>query len=86
MSVKEQIVEQLEILPEALLVQLHELIQVFIRTGPSEDTEIYTATSKNQSDPLIGLFAGSPELSTESERILSEEIDPYSGWTWKSNE
>jgi len=35
-----------------------------------------------KSDPLIGLFAGSPDLATQSETILQQEITP-SGWTWK---
>jgi len=34
-------------------------------------------------DPLIGLFASKPDLSTESEDILTQEINPSSGWTWK---
>ena len=34
-------------------------------------------------DPLIGLFAGSSELATQSETILQQDVRPYSGWTWK---
>ena len=34
-------------------------------------------------DPLIGLFAGSPDLATKSEEILQQEITEKSGWTWK---
>ncbi|CAN1211536.1 hypothetical protein TUMEXPCC7403_15140 [Tumidithrix helvetica PCC 7403] len=37
-----------------------------------------------QDDPLIGLFAGSPDLAEKSEEILQLEITPNSGWTWKS--
>ncbi len=35
-----------------------------------------------ESDPLIGLFSGSPELATQSEAILQQQIT-QSGWTWK---
>ena len=34
-------------------------------------------------DPLVGLFASSPDLATESENILQQEITQESGWTWK---
>jgi hypothetical protein len=34
-------------------------------------------------DPLIGLFAGSPDLATQSEDILQQSITKTSGWTWK---
>jgi hypothetical protein len=38
---------------------------------------------KNESDPLIGLFKSSPDLATQSEGILHQEIQEESGWTWK---
>lgn len=34
-------------------------------------------------DPLIGLFAGSPDLAERAEEILDEEVQPASGFTWK---
>lgn len=34
------------------------------------------------SDPLIGLFAGSPDLATQSEEILQQDLTAQ-GWTWK---
>jgi hypothetical protein len=34
-------------------------------------------------DPLIGLFAGSPDLAANAEAILEREINPTSGWSWK---
>jgi hypothetical protein len=36
-----------------------------------------------ESDPLIGLFTGSPNLSTDAEVILGRDINSVSGWTWK---
>lgn len=40
--------------------------------------------SKNiDQDPLVGLFAGSPDLAEKSEEILAEEVNNHSGWTWK---
>ncbi len=37
-------------------------------------------------DPLIGLFAGSPDLATKSEEILQQEITEKSGWAWKETQ
>jgi hypothetical protein len=34
------------------------------------------------SDPLIGLFSGSPDLATQSEEILHRDLTSQ-GWTWK---
>ncbi|MEL7223597.1 MAG: hypothetical protein AAGL17_01755 [Cyanobacteria bacterium J06576_12] len=34
-------------------------------------------------DPLIGLFAGSPDLAERAEEILDKEVQPVSGFTWK---
>ncbi len=35
------------------------------------------------SDPLIGLFAATPDLAINSEDILQNEVTEKSGWTWK---
>jgi hypothetical protein len=42
-----------------------------------------TRTPEIAVDPLIGLFAGSPDLATKSEEILQQEITEKSGWRWK---
>jgi len=38
-----------------------------------------------EEDPIIGLFAGSPNLAEQSEEILQQEIKDNSGWTWKQS-
>ena len=35
-------------------------------------------------DPLIGLFNGSPDLATRSEKMLAQEVKSTSGFTWKA--
>lgn len=55
-----------------------EMVEVFIVPSTSENDQ-----DKNESDPLIGLFRGSPDLATQSEEILQQEIKENSGWTWK---
>lgn len=53
----------------------------------SENAQIAPQVEPEQrdltADPLVGLFAADPELATESEAILAQEITPQSGWTWK---
>ena len=41
--------------------------------------------SQNEAnDPFLdGLFSGSSDLASTSEEILSKEIKPDSGWSWK---
>lgn len=34
-------------------------------------------------DPIVGFYAGSPDLSTNAEDILAVAIQPNSGWTNK---
>lgn len=34
-------------------------------------------------DPIVGLYAGSPNLASDAESILAAEIQPQSGWTIK---
>ena len=63
---------------------------------PDQDIEILlvyqpVATNTDQpkiseeEDPIIGLFAGSPNLAEKSEEILQQEIKQSSGWTWKQS-
>lgn len=47
------------------------------------ETQLLEPVDNALSDPLIGLFAGTPDLATNSEDILQQEIIEKSGWTWK---
>ena len=47
------------------------------------ETQLLETVDNPVSDPLIGLFAGTPDLATNSEDILQQEITEKSGWTWK---
>lgn len=38
-----------------------------------------------RADPLVGLYAGSPDLATRSKEILKQEVDAVSGFTWKKS-
>ena len=84
-SIKEQIVEQLDLLPEPILVQILNFVKVFKRTETSNGTAHMTESSLAPHDPLVGLYAGSPDLASCAEEILEQEITSTSGWTWKNN-
>ncbi len=58
--------------PEAIIT---EAVRQYLAAATVERT--------TDSDPLIGLFASSPDLATQSENILQQEITQESGWTWK---
>jgi hypothetical protein len=50
------------------------------------ETNLLEPVNDHVSDPLIGLFAASPDLAMKSEDILQNEITEQSGWTWKENQ
>lgn len=47
------------------------------------ETQLLETVDNAVSDPLIGLFAATPDLAINSEDILQQEITKKSGWTWK---
>ncbi len=49
--------------------------------SPSPETKEDVLTE----DPLVGLFAGSPDLATRSKEILKQDVDAVSGFTWKKS-
>lgn len=57
---------------------LTEAIVTYLNAQKAQETE----ASLTDPDSLIGLFAGSSDLSTQSEEVLQQEIK-RSGWTWK---
>lgn len=73
---------------------LEQLITLAHRRGQSPEAIVNEAVAlyldtqsaklrSTEPDPLIGLFAGSPDLATKSEEILQQGITEQSGWTWK---
>ncbi len=36
-----------------------------------------------EDDPIVGFYAGNPNLASNAENILAAEIQPQSGWTTK---
>jgi predicted DNA-binding protein len=86
---------QVQWIPEPnLLERLAQLAQKRGQTTESIITEAVLSYLQIQAlddkalddDPLIGLFAGSPNLATQSEDILQQSITETSGWTWKQEQ
>ncbi len=67
---------------EKIVVQMRELTKV-ANFQVELNREQGDLNANSEDDPLIGLFAGSPDLATNSEEILQEEIKDKSGWTYK---
>lgn len=77
-----QLLEQLTDLAQKRGQSLDALLTEAIVTYLDAQRSQAPTPSNPESDPLIGLFAGSPELATQSEAILQQEMT-RSGWTWK---
>ncbi len=79
--------------PEEILVE--KLINLASKRGQSPEsiiseavrlyieTQFLEPVNDTLSDPLIGLFAATPDLAINSEDILQNEVNEKSGWTWK---
>lgn len=67
-------------MPEQLANQEIELILVY---QPVDVPDSAVNMAPPQEDPLIGLFSGSSDLSTQAKTILEEGISSDSGFTWK---
>ena len=61
--------------PPDILPGQHRVVVVI-----DEQTE---SPPESQTDPLIGLFSGSPHLASQSEDILQSDTTANTGWTWK---
>jgi hypothetical protein len=72
--------EQLEVIAQAT-----EHLKRRAMAKPHQQSDVESALPIDAAtDPLVGLFSGSPNLATESEKILEQEISAHSGWTWKT--
>ncbi len=79
LKIKEAIAERLDRLPEDSLYEVLDFVE-FLGRKKAE----YEAVESGE-DPLVGLFAGSDDLSERSEEILHQEIRKRSGLTWKES-
>lgn len=61
---------------QSLETLLDEAIQQYLQTNPITEPTL-------NDDPLVGLYSGTPNLSTQAEDILNSEVQSASGLTWK---
>ena len=80
MATYNDVINQVDRLTPNEQLQLLEYLAVLIR---QQVVAQKTGSPQTSADPLVGLFCGSPDLATESEEILQQEITEKSGWTWK---
>ncbi|MGD1908640.1 MAG: hypothetical protein ACFB0C_22010 [Leptolyngbyaceae cyanobacterium] len=60
-----------------------QLMQLVVqKIQPASSSEIPAAPAD---DPLVGLFSGSPELASQSQEALRQEVNSNSGFTWKES-
>jgi len=85
-----QIHQDIDSLPKEAQGLLFDFVQIlkkrYLVSTQNLSSNIQEDSSQDQgetSDPLVGLFAGSPNLAMQSEEILAAEITAKSGWTWK---
>ncbi|MBO1351677.1 MAG: hypothetical protein EBE86_031860 [Hormoscilla sp. GUM202] len=70
--------------PEAIVT---EIVNIYLERQPLAIGDLgLRSAHATRSDPLVGMFAGSPDLATKSETILQAEIREKSGWTWKETQ
>lgn len=67
-------------------IQLADEIKRLAKQTPHLTTESDSALSEASAaeDPIVGLFAGSPDLATNAKDILDQEVTSTSGFTWKA--
>ena len=71
-------------LPDTYLDELAEFIEYLFWKHQSAKESVEMLSIED--DPIVGLFAGEPDLAEKSEEILAQEITNTSGWTWKKSQ
>jgi hypothetical protein len=71
-------------LPDNYLDELAEFIDYLFWKHQSAKESVEMLPIED--DPIVGLFAGEPNLAEKSEEILDQEITNISGWTWKQSQ
>ena len=80
-AIRENLAEKVHDLPDTYLDELAEFIEYLFWKHQSAKPAI--AMPAIEDDPLVGLFAGEPDLAEKSEEILAQGVTNASGWTWK---
>jgi hypothetical protein len=81
MSIREELIEKLDMLTEEQIAALLSIVEAFDGAPSKAVNEINTSD-----DPAIGFITGPTDFARRAEEILSEEITRKSGWTQKDSE
>ena len=85
-ALRDKLAEKVSELPENYLDELAEFIDFLFWKHETQDNSAMVAQPYQvENDPLIGLFAGPPDLSEQAETILEQDAKDHSGWTWKTS-
>lgn len=80
----EDLNDKVKELPPAYLDELEEFIDYLFWKHQSAKASVEMLPIED--DPIVGLFAGEPDLAERTEEILAQEITNTSGWTWKKSQ
>ncbi|MCL1492750.1 MAG: hypothetical protein M1G31_18605 [Pseudanabaena sp. Salubria-1] len=79
----QQIHQDIDSLPNEAQGLLFDFVQILKKRYLVSIQKEVSQDRAEASDPLVGLFAGSPNLSMDAEEILKSEITSKSGWSCK---
>jgi hypothetical protein len=86
----QQLHQDIDSLPNEAQGLLYDFVQIlkkrYLVSAQNLSSTIQKDFSQDRietSDPLVGLFAGSPNLAMQAEEILEAEITTKSGWSCK---
>ncbi|PZV26799.1 MAG: hypothetical protein DCF12_07590 [Snowella sp.] len=80
----QQIHQDIDSLPNEAQELLFDFVQILKKRYLVSTQNLSSTIQKDVlQDPLVGLFAGSPNLAMQAEEILEAEITSKSGWSCK---
>ena len=80
----QQIHQDIDSLPNEAQELLFNFVQILKKRYLVSTQNLSSTIQKDVlQDPLVGLFAGSPNLAMQAEEILEAEITSKSGWSCK---
>jgi hypothetical protein len=80
----QQIHQDIDSLPNEAQELLFDFVQILKKRYLVSAQNLSSTIQKDVlQDPLVGLFAGSPNLAMQAEEILEAEITSKSGWSCK---
>jgi hypothetical protein len=85
-SIQDQLIQEIRKTPASLQQQILDFVRFLNQhhSRPTQENIEHHELLSVEDDPIVGIYAGSPNLSEQSEDILEADIQTESGWTWKA--